>query len=156
MAQFKFIWYKPWKILPAAFEDPTGFFIWLFSQVWARFALIGLLATISYFLLGLLFVYVFRLPVLLGNTLAYILAFLVSYLGQSKFTFNSDSPHTRQLWRFASTQGIALLLNSAVIDICNRSRVSYMFSMILAILLVPVPVYLLCKFWVFRKKNKEA
>lgn len=51
--------------------------------------------------------------------------------------------------RFAIAQGIGLLINSCIIVACMRFGLGYEPSMIVAIFLVPVFVYLVCKFWVF-------
>lgn len=139
-----------------AFAHPCDFLRWLFSQSWFVFAVIGLIATATYFMLGLLFVTLMQLPLLAGNTLSYLLAFIVSYVGQSKFAFHAKGKHATRLWRFASTQGIGLLLNSAAVDICVRSHIPYPLAMLIATALVPIPVFVLCKFWVFRKMEEDA
>ena len=69
---------------------------WLTARVravlavrWGRFGIVGGAASVSYALLGLLFVNGLRLPALWGNALAYVLSFIVSYLGQSLWTFRA-------------------------------------------------------------------
>ena len=126
--------------------------IWLWDYARAnrlfKFGVVGGAATVSYFLLGLLFVNVLCFPPLLGNSLAYALSFVVSYLGQCLWTFEAKSgSHLKMLPRFAIAQGIGLLINSCIIVACMRF--GYEPSMIVAIFLVPVFVYLVCKFWVF-------
>lgn len=114
-----------------------------------RFGIVGLCATMAYYLLGLLFVPVFGLPVLAGNSLAYALSFIISYLGQACWTFGANGSHWSQLPRFAATQGVGLLLNSGIVEICTRIGLSYELAMIPAIVLVPVMVYIICRLWVF-------
>jgi Predicted membrane protein len=128
--------------------------IWLWDYARAnrlfKFGVVGGAATVSYFLLGLLFVNVLCFPPLLGNSLAYALSFVVSYLGQCLWTFEAKSgSHLKMLPRFAIAQGIGLLINSCIIVACMRFGLGYEPSMIVAIFLVPVFVYLVCKFWVF-------
>lgn len=156
MEQFNFSLYKPWQILSKAMAHPFDFLRWLFSQNWFVFAIIGLIATATYFALGMIFVTLLHLPLLLGNALSYLLSFIVSYLGQSKFAFRAKGKHFTRLWRFASTQGIGLLLNSAIVDICVRSSIVYPVAMLIATVLVPIPVFLLCKFWVFKKMEEDV
>lgn len=55
----------------------------LLARRWVRFGIVGGAASVSYFLLGLLFVNVAGLPTLAGNALAYALSFIVSYLGHA-------------------------------------------------------------------------
>lgn len=119
-----------------------------------RFGVVGGAATISYFLLGLLFVNILYFPALLGNALAYALSFVVSYLGQCLWTFEAkNGSHLKMLPRFAITQGMGLIINSCIIVACMRFGLGYELSMIVAIFLVPVFVYLVCKFWVFTPKT---
>lgn len=126
----------------------------LFAQRWVRFGAVGVAATLSYFLLGLFFVNLLRLPLLIGNGLAYIISFAVSYAGQSRWTFQTTNRDRAALPRFALTQAFGLCLNSCIIWIGNRIGLIYEISMAVAIFLVPVFVYLLCKYWVFRERQK--
>lgn len=123
------------------------------GQRWIRFGLVGAAATLSYYLLGLLFVNLARMPLLFGNALAYIISFFVSYAGQSRWTFEARDRDSRMLPRFALAQAIGLGLNSLIIEICARIGLIYEISMIIAIAVVPVFVYFICKYWVFRKRE---
>lgn len=130
----------------------------LLDRRWIRFGLVGGAATLSYALLGLLFVNVCGLPVLAGNALAYLLSFFVSYLGQSLWTFRAGgragkeagASHKNMLPRFAAAQALGLGLNSVIIWLLTALGLSYELSMPAAVVVVPVMVYLLCKYWVFR------
>lgn len=134
----------------------------LLARRWVRFGLVGGAATLSYALLGLLFVNAWGLPVLAGNALAYLISFFVSYWGQSAWTFGAKSGHKSMLPRFAATQALGLGLNSAIIWLLTGLGLSYELAMPAAVVLVPVIVYLLCKYWVFRhvrvsgKKDERA
>lgn len=140
-----------------ALRDPRTFIAKLLSQRWIRFGLVGVAATVSYFLLGLLFVNVFCLPVLCGNALAYILSFAVSYLGQSRWTFEARGSHANMLPKFAIAQGIGFAANSFIVWLCVSAGLVYELAMVIAIVLVPVLVYFICKYWVFAgNDNKET
>lgn len=148
----------------------VGFSAWLAARVrallavrWVRFGIVGGAASVSYALLGLLFVNVLRLPALWGNALAYVLSFVVSYLGQSLWTFRvagsaaGAACHRVMLPRFAATQAVGLGLNSAIVwFLMHYFGLRYDWAMPVAVLLVPVMVYALCKFWVFRGKAPSA
>ena len=132
----------------------------LLARRWVRFGLVGGAATLCYGLLGLFFVTVCALPALLGNALAYAISFIVSYCGQCLWTFRAGGTdgHRVMLPRFAATQGIGLGCNSLIIWLLMTAGMRYETAMPIAILLVPVMVYTLCKYWVFRsaalgKKN---
>lgn len=119
-----------------------------------RFGVVGGAATASYFLLGILFVNILHLYPLAGNTLAYILSFIVSYAGQCIWTFEAKGgSHWKMLPRFALTQAIGLAINSCIIVLCMRLGLLYEFSMIVAIFIVPIFVYIICKYWVFRQNS---
>ncbi len=120
---------------------------------WLRFLFVGALATVVYFVFGLLFVQVLCLPLLFGNALAFALGFIVSYLGHTFFTFEAKDKHARMLPRFAATQAFGLLLNSALVWLIVRLGAAYELAMLVATALVPVAVYLICKYWVFRKRE---
>lgn len=123
---------------------------------WVRFGIIGGAATLTYFLLGLLFVKFLSWPLLPGNAAAYLLSFVVSYLGQSRWTFQSKNNDLRELPKFAFAQLAGLIVNSIVIDICARLNIIYEISMLIATAVAPIFVYILCKIWVFRPANDKS
>ena len=130
----------------------------LLARRWVRFGIVGGAASVSYFLLGLLFVNMAGLPTLVGNALAYALSFIVSYLGQCLWTFRAAeagagiATHRTMLPRFAATQAVGLCCNSAIVWLLMQMGVPYAWAMPVAVLLVPVMVYMLCKVWVFKKQ----
>ena len=129
---------------------------------WVRFGIVGGAASVSYFLLGLLFVSVLGLPTLAGNALAYALSFIVSYLGQCLWTFRAaeagagTATHRTMLPRFAATQAVGLCCNSVIVWLLMQMGVPYAWAMPVAVLLVPVMVYMLCRVWVFKKQASFA
>ena len=134
----------------------------LLARHWVRFGIVGGAASVCYFVLGLLFVSVLGLPTLAGNALAYALSFIVSYLGQCLWTFRAAeagagiATHRTMLPRFAATQAVGLCCNSAIVWLLVNMGVPYAWAMPVAVLLVPVMVYMLCKVWVFKKQASFA
>lgn len=126
-----------------------------FAQRWIRFGLVGFAATASYFALGLFFVDLLHFPLLFGNALAYLISFAVSYAGQSRWTFQANEADSRMLPRYAVAQAIGLALNSLFIGVLSFWRLPYPLSMLVASASVPVVVYFLCKYWVFRARDKD-
>lgn len=127
----------------------------LTARRWVRFGMVGGTAALCYGLLGLLFVNQLGLPALAGNALAYVLSFVVSYLGQSRWTFRAAAPakgaDRTMLPRFAATQALGLALNSVIVWLLMACGLSYTAAMPIAVLLVPAVVYTACKYWVFRQ-----
>ncbi len=132
-------------------DDLRHFVRSLLARRWIRFGLVGGAATLCYALLGLLFVNAWAMPLLAGNGLAYLISFAVSYLGQSFWTFQAGGGHRAMLPRFAATQAVGLGLNSCIVWLLVRFGLGYELAMPVAVALVPVFVYLLCKYWVFRR-----
>lgn len=128
----------------------------LLAMRWFRFAVVGFCASLSYFLLGLLFVNLLRLPLLAGNALSYLLSFVISYLGQARWAFQAQETGKTVLLRFAAAQAFGLLLNSLIITLLCGFGMPYVFAMLAALIIVPVVTYLVCKYWVFPAKGKEA
>ena len=127
---------------------------------WLRFCVVGGAATLCYFLLGLLLVNVLGLPVLVGNGLAYVLSFFVSYLGQSRWTFGDVSQRKDgsrgRLPAFALVQLLGLALNSVLISLVMGLGLPYAAAMPIVAVPVAVVVYLLCRFGVFRPGRADA
>lgn len=122
---------------------------YFFGQRWVRFGIVGVAATLTYFVLALLFEH-WDVPVFVGNTLSYVFGFGVSYTGHRSWTFQSTASHGSALPKFLATQTFGLGLNTAIIWVLMRSGLPYILSMPVAIVTVPVAVYLISKFWVFR------
>ena len=131
-------------------DDLCAFVRALLARRWMRFCIVGGAASLVYFGCGLFFVNLLGLPVLAGNALAYLVAFVVSYLGQSLWTFRAEGSHRAMLPRFAATQGLGLALNSGIIWLLMAAGMSYAVAMWVAIAAVPVAVYYICQLWVFR------
>lgn len=141
----------PLPELPSpTWDDLCAFVRALLARRWMRFCIVGGAASLVYFGCGLFFVNLLGLPVLAGNALAYLVAFVVSYLGQCLWTFRAEGSHRSMLPRFAATQGLGLALNSGIIWLLMAAGMSYAVAMWVAIAAVPVAVYFICKLWVFR------
>ncbi|MBD5417768.1 MAG: GtrA family protein [Desulfovibrio sp.] len=132
------------------FADLRAFVEHLLARRWMRFCIVGGTSSLVYYFCGLIFVNLLGLPVLWGNALAYTAGFVVSYFGQSLWTFQARGSHRIMLPRFAATQALGLALNSALIWLFMRAGLSYPVAMWIAIAAVPVAVYFICKLWVFR------
>ena len=131
-------------------DDLCAFVRALLARRWMRFCIVGGAASLVYFGCGRFFVHRLGRPVLAGNALAYLVAFVVSYLGQCLWTFRAAGSHRAMLPRFAATQGLGLALNSALIWVFLQAGLSYPVAMWAAIAAVPGAVYFICKLWVFR------
>lgn len=151
---------SPERSLPVAFLHAlrsviTGvrrLFVYFLGQSWVRFGIVGVAATLTYAALGLIFAEM-GLAVLLGNALAYVISFGVSYVGHHTWSFQSRTSHRSALPRFAATQAAGLGLNTIIIAVLMHWGVPYVLAMLVAIVAVPVAVFLASKFWVFKSPS---
>ena len=123
--------------------------VYFLGQSWVRFGIVGVAATLVYFVLAVAFER-YGVPIFVGNTLSYVLGFGVSYTGHCFWTFKSKASHGSALPKFLLTQLFGLGLNTAIIWVLMRLGLAYIVAMPVAIVTVPVVVYLISKFWVFR------
>lgn len=125
---------------------------YFFGQSWARFGIVGVAATMVYFVIGFALERMGVL-VLFGNAIAYVLGFIVSYFGHKLWSFRSSARHATSLPRFIIVWFAGLALNTLIIWSCMRLGLAYMIAMGVAIVLVPVFTYCMQKLWVFHPHN---
>lgn len=136
-------------MLQSLLGKARGWLTEFFGQRWVRFGIVGAISTAIYMALGIGFEWL-HMPVLLGNALAYILSFMFSYLAQRAWTFRSKLPHAQLLPKYAALQAGGLGLNSCIIATLMHFGLPYIIAMGIAVVLVPIVVYILNKVWVFR------
>jgi putative flippase GtrA len=104
----------------------------------------------------------FGLLALQGNVVGFMCAFIVSYLGHSRFTFanisasniTSHSVHRTALPRFFAVAFISFMLNQTLFAALLYWRVlPYEMALFIVLLSVATLTFVLSKFWVF-KPNK--
>ena len=127
-----------------------------FRRRWVRFGIVGGLSTITYWSIGLGLHWWGMLPVLVNNALAYGIGFSVSYVGHRTWTFQSHGSHRSQLPKFALAQGVGLGLNTCIIATLMHWGMSYTPAMVIATFSVPVVIYFISRFWVFRETSRMA
>jgi putative flippase GtrA len=94
------------------------------------------------------------LPVLMVNTMAFVVAFQFSYLGHRFFTFKSDGSHAK----FFFVAGIGLCVNNLVTSLAQMAFGIPFVAIALGNVSAPVAVFVLSRFWVFapRSAGKEG
>ena len=86
-----------------------------------------------------------------ANALGYGIAFIVSYLLNRRFTFQSKHTHRRDFTRFVIASTLAYITNLLTLIICYRILSwSEYISLIIASIVYVIVGYLLHKFWTFR------
>ena len=98
----------------------------------------------------------------IGNTVAFILSVLWSYMLNSKLVFKEDESGEKRVWwktllktyaAYAATGlGLSNLVSYVCVDILGISK--YIAPLINLVLSVPIN-YILNKFWAFKQKDKK-
>jgi putative flippase GtrA len=117
-----------------------------------RFAIVGVVATLTHMLLALTLLNLGGLPPLPANILAFCVAFFVSFAGHSFWTFRGHGAELKaSMVRLLITAGCGFLLNNGTLWLLLvLTALGDDLSVILAALVVPPATYLMNKFWVFR------
>ena len=118
-----------------------------------KFAVVGSLAAFIH--LGVLYLAVDTLGYtpMTGNTLAFIIAFIVSYAGQSLWTFNhKQHTHKGSMLRFLVTQLLcSFVLNQGLYALLLKlTHLDYMVASFIVLLTVPLATFTLSKYWAFK------
>lgn len=111
----------------------------------ARFGLVGLVATAVHAAVAVSLVTFASLSPHVANVIAFAVAFSVSFVGHSKFTFRKvGSP-----LRFLATVLIGFLANILALEALLTASVPAHFAVGISTLAAPVVVFILSKLWVF-------
>ncbi len=118
-----------------------------------RFGCIGVAATLTHFLILSLSVERLGLDPTIANGLAFSIALLVTFFGQSFWVFRGhDGLGPVVIGRFGVSLLLGLAANMAIMAICTRLLgLPYQAGFVTGLLVVPVLSYVLNKFWVFRR-----
>ena len=123
----------------------------------ARFILIGGAATLVHALMLGLLVEGAGLEPTPANLLAFISAFLVSYVGHKQVTFRSSAPHTQALPRFLLAALAGLFVNVALFAVfADMFGVHYWIVFALVIVTAPFVVYVVSRDYAFQDGQARA
>ena len=128
------------------------------TQRLAKFGVVGIVATISYYLVALSlskFVGVFW-----ANMVGYAGGMCVSYFGHHHLTFASTKnavPHPQAISRFAAASGLVFMLSQVILYVTVKLlQLPDWLGLGLVVLTVPLITFLLYQFWVFAPTAKEG
>ena len=122
----------------------------LFLQL-TRFGMVGISAAFVHFSVVVFLVEWGWLQPLLANILAFSLAFQVSYWGHRRFTFK----HTSQEHRIAFPRLLLVSVSAFLVNetlfyfLMKKFNLSYEVALLLVLMVLPLGVFLVNKFWVF-------
>ncbi len=113
---------------------------------------VGVLATVSQYILLILCVELFRTSAVLGSSLGYLLGGVVNYVLNRKHTFVSQKKHHKAITQFIIVFIIAFFMNAALLQLLHSFfTMPYLFAQVITTILVLGWNYSAHKFWTFRE-----
>ncbi len=133
-------------------QSDTNIIKRLFTHKLVRYGILGGIATLIHFTTASLYIYFINNSVFQSNIVGFLVAYIFSYLMQSKYVFEHKVSIEKAI-RYFIVQFAALLLaivSSTLFDSYN----SYIRTAIVVALL-PLITFLTHKFWTFKKINSR-
>ena len=119
-----------------------------------RFGLVGIIATLCHMGTLIILVEIFKYIPLLASTIGFILAVLVSYILNYRFTFMVSGSHAMFFPRYLIVCITGLTINTSIMYVTvNVLNWWYIIGQISTLAIVPVTNFTLNKFWTFKEKQ---
>lgn len=116
-----------------------------------RFGVVGGVATLLNSAVFIILVNALKIEPLLGNFLAFLAAFSVSYFGHSWWTFKHTRHSKEKVMKFLLTSLIGLAVNSAFVWILmHKLHQSAYVATLPMIFVTPLFIFFINKSWVFK------
>lgn len=114
-----------------------------------RFCFVGGAATMTHLVAAVLLLWLLPgLNVIAINTIAFLVAFSVSYLGHRHFTFSREGSPLK----YFLTSLVGLLINNAVVLTVSVFTDVRLAAIVIGTSIAPVAVFFLSKYWAFEGK----
>lgn len=125
--------------------------IQLITQLF-RFGIVGSLATLLNSVVFVTLVNSLKFQPLLGNLLAFLAAFCISYFGHSWWTFKNNRHSNEKLIKFLMTSLVGLGINSVFVCILmHRLHQSAYVATLPMIFVTPLLIFFINRSWVFKR-----
>ncbi|MET0027708.1 MAG: GtrA family protein [Candidatus Thiodiazotropha sp.] len=123
----------------------------IFDVEIVRFGIVGVAASLTHFVSVYLIVSVFGLQPILANIFAFLIAFGVSYIGHSLWTFSHKKhQHNKTVARFLGVAIFSFALNEGgYYLLLEYTQLEYLVSLLIVLIIVPVITFILSKYWAF-------
>lgn len=122
-----------------------------------RFGLIGIAAAAVHYGVAVGLVSLINFRPQIANVGGYSLAFVVSYLGQGRYTFVRSVTGSTRFWRFAATSISGFLLNAAAYaTLLHFTSIDYRVALGLVLTVVATLTYIVLGRWVFDVRASPA
>ena len=123
----------------------------ILNQQIYRFIIIGIAAASIHFLSVYIIVSTVDLIPIIANIFAFLIAFFVSYMGHSLWTFShKEHEHHKAAVRYFGVAIFCFALNeSGYYLMLEFTDFNYLVSLFIVLMLVPIVTFLLSKHWAF-------
>ena len=119
-----------------------------------RFGVTGSLSTVVHFCSVLFLVSFIRFMPLSANIIAFLIAFIVSYVGHSKFTFRNTAGRSGinpALPKFFITATFSFFLNESMYYyLVKAQHLNYLIALAIVLASVSIVTFSICKLWAFK------
>lgn len=121
-----------------------------------RFGLVGIVSTLCHMGTLIILVEFFGYIPLLASTLGFILAVIVSYILNYRFTFMVSGNHALFFPRYLIVCLTGLTINTSIMYVTvNILNWWYIIGQITTLTVVPITNFTLNKFWAFNSKERQ-
>ncbi len=116
-----------------------------------RFGIVGVSAAAVNFLMVVIIVENAQWDPLLANIVAFLLAFIVSYIGHRFWTFNHKTHKKSSLTKFLIVAVNSFICNEGLFAILlHTTSVHYTTALIITIFVVAIITFIFSKLWAFK------
>ena len=123
----------------------------------ARFATVGALATVTYLIVANMLLKFSSIQPEWASVIAYLVGMVVSYLGQSKVTFETKAARSRQMIKFAILSLMGLAMSYLVVRYFSGAYPEYSsVATVLVAIAVPFLSFFVMTFWVFIEPREKS
>lgn len=120
----------------------------LFSQL-SRFSVVGVLATLTYLVVANLLFFISDMDLAWASVLAYLAGMVVSFTGQSRFTFGVTRNRLDQVVKFALLSAVGIGVSFGLVRAAEILQIAPVFATISAAVIIPVFTFVIMRIWVF-------
>jgi putative flippase GtrA len=119
-----------------------------------NFAAIGAVGTVGHYTTLVICVELLTIRPLIASTLGFVVGAVINYFLNYHLTFRSRKKHTEALPKFMLAATVGMFINMAIMSLAlNVLMLYYLFSQVLATLLVLIWNFVINKIWTFADKT---
>ena len=120
-----------------------------------RYLIAGVVAFLFDFGMLALFREVFGWPTWIAAGVAFVLSFAFTYTIQRVFSFGSDAPHGRALFRYGVLVVFNTIATALIVGLIDQTAAGWAVGKVAATVLTTVWNYFIYRFWVFANPSPE-